>query len=284
MDCGVERSSEKVWICLLSVFVAGSLLFCPAAEATIYDDFSSLGIDTGKWTISDPLNLFSQPGDGQLYFSSDNTAGVSPAPSGSLRSTTTFAPGFFSMDFNHFFSSNISPGGQGLGSFAALGLGTKNKYVRMLRGRVVSEEWGYFEANYFDGTLLHVWYVFTDVTSGQLGLQYDGSTVKFFYNNGLDGWQRLDTTGPDTNGNIVAVTPGWSSPQPLFISGTPGGSGVTRFQIDKVEYKPAPTIPTMTEGGMSFMVVLLGVSAICLIRRRRNILTVSVDSNGGQDK
>jgi hypothetical protein len=284
MECGFERSSKKVLICLLSVFVAVSFLFGTAAEAYIYDDFSSLGIDTGKWTIADPLHLFSQPGDGQLYFSSDNTAGVSPAPSGSLRSTTSFTTGFFSMDFNHFFSSNISPGGQGLGSFAALGLGTKTKYVRMLRGRVVSEEWGYFEANYFDGTLLHVWYVFTDVTSGRLGLYYDGSTVRFFYNNGSDGWQRLDTTGPDTKGNIVAVTPGWSSPQPLFISGTPGGSGVTNFQIDKVEYEPAPTLPTMTEGGMSVMLVLLGVSAIYLIIRRRDILTASVNSNAGQDK
>ena len=255
---------------MLSVFVAVSLSFCAAAEANIYDDFSSAGIDNGKWTISDPLHLFSQPGDGQLYFISDNTAEVSPAPGGSLVSTASFRPGFFSMDFNQFVSSNVSPGGLGLGSFAALGLGTKStQYVRMLRGRVVSGQWGYFEANYFDGALLHVWYVFADATSGRLGLHYDGSGVRFYYDNGVDGWQRLDTSGPDTQGHIVAVTPGWSSPPPLFVSGTPGGSGVTSFAVDKVEYTPAPSVPTMTEGWVLVLMALLGATGIVFIRRRR---------------
>lgn len=245
MNCGFGRSSEKVLICLLSVFVAVSLLFCTRAEAYIYDDFSSLGIDISKWKISDPGGLFSQPGDSQLYFYSDNSAGVKPPPGGSLTSTTSFTAGFFSMDFNNFFSSNTSPGGAGLGSFAALGLGTKTDYVRMLRGRVVSEQYGYFEANYYDGTDLHVWYVFADVTSGQLGLCYDGLTVGFFYNDGLNGWKKLDTTGEDTMHRIVTVTPGWSSPPPLFISGTPGASGVTSFAVDKVEYTPVPEPTTM---------------------------------------
>jgi hypothetical protein len=269
MDQGSGGSSQKVLTCAVSLIVVLSLLFCAAvAEAYIYDDFNSVGIDTTKWTISDPLQLFSQPGDGQLYFSSDNNAGVSPAPGGTLTSTTSFGPGFFSMDFNHFFSSNSSPAGQGLGSFAALGLGTKStKYVRMLRGRVISEAWDYFEANYFDGALLHVWYVFADVASGRLGLQYDGSTVSFFYDDGVNGWQRLDTSGPDTQGHIVAVTPGWSSPPPLFVGGTPGGSGATAFQADKVEYTLASSIPTMTEAGMLVMTVLLGAGAICLMKR-----------------
>jgi hypothetical protein len=245
MDCGFKRSSEKVLICLLLTFIAVSLLFCTAAEAYIYDDFSNAGIDISKWMISDPGSLFSQPGDGQLYFYSDNSLGVKPPPGGALISTTSFTTGFFSMDFNNFYSSNISPGGQGLGSFAALGLGTKTDYVRMLRGRVVSEDWGYFEANYFDGTDLHVWYVYTDVTSGQLGLHYDGSVVSFFYNNGLDGWQKLDTTVPDTKGKTVTVTPGWVLPPPLFISGTPGASGVTSFAVDNVEYTAVPEPATM---------------------------------------
>jgi hypothetical protein len=272
MDCGFERLSKKGLLGLLPVFVAVALSFCNAAEAYIYDEFSSPGIDTGKWTIYDPLALFMQPGDGQLYFNSDNTAQVSPAPSGTLVSTASFKPGFFSMDFNQFVSSNVSPGGQGLGSFAALGLGTKStQYVRMLRGRVVSEQWGYFEANYFDGVLLHVWYVFADVTSGRLGLHYDGSTVKFYYNDGVTGWQRLDTSGPDTKGNIVAVTPRWSSPPPLFVSGTPGGSGVTSFAVDKVEYTPASSVPTMAEGGILVMMVLLGATGIYFIFERRTL-------------
>jgi hypothetical protein len=243
MDSWPERSVTRILICLLSGLATVFLLFNANAEAELYDDFSGSGINAAKWTISDPHNLFSQPGDGQLYFYSDNTAGVNPAPSGSLSSTRTFTPGFISMDFNQFASSNVSSGGAGLGSFAALGLGTKTtRYARILRGRVVSAAWGYFEANYFDGETLHVWYVYADAVSGRLGLDYDGLAVSFFYDDGVHGWQKLDTSGPDTHGNILAVTPGWSSPPPLFVAGTPGGSGVTSFAADKVDYTVYPEI------------------------------------------
>jgi hypothetical protein len=237
------HSLGRILICLLSGLASVLLLFNADAKAELYDDFSDSGINTGKWTVSDPYNLFSQPGDGQLYFYSDNTAGENPAPGGALSSTSTFKPGFFSLDFNHFASSNVSPGGASLGSFAALGLGTKTtRYARILRGRVVSAAWGYFEANYYDGTALHVWYVYSDAVSGRLGLDYDGLTVSFFYDDGVHGWQKIDTSGPDTHGNILTVTPGWSSPPPLFVSGTPGGTGITSFEVDKVEYTVYPDI------------------------------------------
>jgi len=245
MNCYFGRSSEKVFICLFPVFAALSLLLGATAKADIYDDFSGKGIDTGKWAISDPKDLFSQPGDGHLHFYSDNSSGLTPAPGGSLISTRSFTTGFFSLNFSKFSSTNRSPSNQGLGSFAAIGLGTRTKYVRMLRGRVVSERWGYFEANYYDGTSLHVWYIFTDVTSGQLGLVYDGSTVDFFYNNGMDGWKKLEITGPDTKGRIVKVTPGWSSPPPLFISGTPGASGLTKFSAESVQFEPVLKAPIL---------------------------------------
>ncbi len=242
MSNGLPRFSQKALVSVLSIAAALSFLFCSTSGATIYDNFNSNGIDTSKWNVTDPGHLFSQPGDGQLYFSS--TGAASP-PGASLTSTESFAPGFFSLDFNSFFSSNNSPGGQGLGSFAALGLGTKStKYARMLRGRVVSDEYAYFEANYYDGTVLHVWWVHTDSASGQLGLSYDGSVVKFFYNDG-SGWNELDTTGEDTQHQIVTVTPGWSSAPPMFISGTPGSTGMTSFAVDKVEYMPVPEPSTM---------------------------------------
>ncbi len=248
MNSGLSRFSQRTLISILSISAALSLLFCSTSEAIIYDNFNSNGIDSSKWNVIDPSNLFSQPGDGQLYFSS--TGSVSP-PGASLTSTAFFAPGFFSLDFNSFFSSNSSPGGQGLGSFAALGLGTKNtKYARMLRGRVVSDEYAYFEANYYDGAVLHVWWVHTDATSGQLGLSYDGSLVRFFYNDG-GGWNELATTGEDTNHQIVTVAPGWSSAPPMFISGTPGSTGVTRFAVDKVAYTvPEPSTMLLLSSGL----------------------------------
>jgi PEP-CTERM motif len=257
MDHRLGHSSERLLISMLSIAATLSLLFCTTAGADIYDNFDDVGINSAKWNVSDPGSLFSQPGNGQLYFYSDNSNGLNPPPAASLRSTTCFTPGFFSMDFNNFFSSNTSPGGQGLGSFAALGLGTKDTtYVRMLRGRVISDQWGYFEANYFDGADLHVWYVYADAVSGQLGLSYDGSVVDFFYNDGLHGWQELDTSGPDTKGRILTVIPGWISPPPLFIGGTPGASGVTQFAVDKVEYTAVPEPTT---------VLLLGSGLIGLV-------------------
>jgi hypothetical protein len=258
--------SVNLFALLVSLFAIATVPWLGATVyAAIYDEFETTGIDASKWTTSDPSRLFSQPGDGNLYFYSDNTSGVTPLPRAGLTSTISFGPGFFTMDFNGFSSTNISPANQGLGSFAAIGLGTKDTtYVRMLRGRVVSDDWGYFEANYFDGTDLHVWYVTTHATSGQLGLSYDGPLISFLYNNGSDGWQTLDTSGPDTNGHTATVAPSWSSAPPFFISGTPGGSGTTSFAVQRVEFSAIPEPSTW---------ILLGSGLVALAGLARKKLT-----------
>jgi len=233
MGCGFVCSPSKVLICLLSTFVAVSLLFCSPAGADVYDDFSNENIDTTKWTIHSTSGgiqgLFTQS-KGRLHFFCNRDAGES------LGSTTPFTAGFFRIEFYDFHSTNNAPSGRGMGSFVALGLGRRDNYVRMLRGRV--SETGYFEANYFTNNKLQLWYDPTAVAFGQLGLYYDGSTVSFFYNIGLDpdkGWQRV---GP-------RVTPGWTSSPPLFISGHPGASGRTKFAVDNVEYLPMPLPPSL---------------------------------------
>jgi len=229
MGRGVVCLGGKVPIWFLSVCVGLSLLVCGIGGADVYDDFSRDGIDASKWTISGTSALFSQS-DGRLHFLSKGDAGVS------LVSTTSFAAGFFRMEFYDFYSSNDAQSGRGKGSFAALGLGPRDNYVRMLRGRVSTG--GYFEANYFANNRLQLWYDSTAVGFGQLGLYYDGSKVSFFYNNGLDsekGWQRV---GP-------RVTPGWNSSPQLFISGYPGASGRTTFAVDNVEYMPVRLPPSL---------------------------------------
>ena len=219
---------EKVSICLLSIFVVLSLFFCDGARAEVYDDFDSGSIDPAKWVIRNmpggASGLFRQAG-GRLLFSCDRDAGES------LVSTRSFTAGFFRIAFRDFHSTNNSPPAQGKGSFAAIGLGPRGNYVRILRGRVSTG--GYFEANYFASGRLDLWYVPTEVSVGQLGLGYDGSTVRFFYNKGLDrgkGWKRV---GPE-------VTPGWNSPPTLFISGYPGASGHTSFALENLEYRSLP--------------------------------------------
>jgi len=227
-----ERVILKERVQILSVFAALCFLICRAAWAEIYDDFSGKEIDVARWTIrSSPggtpggsPGLFSQS-KGRLHFSCNKDAGES------LVSTRSFTAGFFRIEFHDFYSSNDAPSGRGMGSFAALGLGPRDTYVRTLRGRVSTG--GYFEANYFSNKRLQLWYDPTEVTVGQLGLYYDGTAVSFFYNQGLDpekGWQRV---GPK-------VTPGWASPPTLFISGYPGPSGRTSFAVDNVEIVPLP--------------------------------------------
>jgi hypothetical protein len=137
------------------------------------------------------------------------------------------------MEFYEFYSTNDAPPGRG---YVALGLGPRDNYVRMLRGRVNTG--GYFEANHFANNRLQLWYEPTTVASGQLALYYDGSTVSFFYNIGLNldrGWQRV---GP-------RVTLGWNSSPTLFISRYPGASGRTTFTVDNVEYLAEPFPPSL---------------------------------------
>lgn len=218
---------------MLSVFVAVSVLFCNTTRAEVYDDFSSENIDATKWMIrSTPggaPGLFTQS-KGRLHFSCNRDAGEG------LVSTTSFAAGFFRIEFYEFYSTNDALPGRGMGSYLALGLGPRDNYVRMLRGRVSTG--GYLEANHFTNNSLQLWYEPTMVAFGQLALYYDGSTVSFFYNIGLNpdrGWQRV---GP-------RVAPGWNSSPTLFISGYPGASGRTSFAVDNVRYLPLPLPPSL---------------------------------------
>ncbi len=218
---------------LFFVFLFVSVLFCTVARADVYDDFSGESIDLSKWTIHRTagvtLYLFTQS-KGRLHFSCNRDVGES------IVSTRSFEPGFFRLEFSRFYSSNDAQPGRGLGSYLALGLGPRENYVRMLRGRVITG--GYFEANYFSGNSLQLWYENTAADSGQLALYYDGSKVSFFYNNGSNperGWQMV---GP-------RVTPSWNSPPTLFIKGYPGANGRTTFDVHKVEYLPLPLPPSL---------------------------------------
>ncbi len=222
-------SASAVYLRSLATFLRHALVtvalgVCGAVEAQTYDDFSAVGIDAAKWRRSGDAAHFTQS-NGRLDFPCKNGA------SESLVATRTFPAGFFRLEFHDFNSTNYSPAGQGLGSYVLIALEAGDEHVRMLRGNV--DPTGYFEANHIKNGKLILWYHRYDVDHGQLGLYFDGSRVRFFYNTGLDpakGWQRV---GP-------SVAPDWKSLPKLYIRGHSGGSGCTRFSVAKVEFTPAP--------------------------------------------
>jgi hypothetical protein len=248
MGCGLVRSSEKVLICLLSVFVVVSLLFYTTAKADIYDDFSGLGIDSRRWTTSNPPVLFSQPGDGKLHFGP--LTNTERTGNEKIVSNGPFGPGFFSMKFCDFTSTNHEAPGSRRGAFAALGLGRANNFVRILRDQ--NGVWnpvkgscdliGVFEVNYIENGKIQVHYVETNVTQGQLGLYYDGTKVTFYYNS-RDGWKRTGWKTEGQKGEWVGEwTPNWTSNPKLYIQGY-DLYGRTSFSVDNVEYTPVPNPP-----------------------------------------
>ena len=225
--------------------------------AYIYDDFSGNAIDTAKWTVSrgnltDP-DFFSQSGGGLNF---QVTAGKA-----SLVATQLSVPGFYSMQFSDFASTNFEEPASHRGAFVGLGLGTKDNYVRIIRCQNGHKDsatnaityYGVFEANYIQGRTssndgVQVYVHTTTVNSGQLGLYYDGSKVTFYYNSDPTadtGWKTIRTDSGD-NGTVLQWNPhqepNWSDPPSLFISGN-DISGTTGFKVDNVRYRPDPPQP-----------------------------------------
>jgi len=216
----------------------------PAAGA-VYDDFNQTGIDGGKWTVSyqgSPYpGLFAQPGsgtgDGRLHF--DPLVGVATTGTGKLISKVPFGPGFFSLEFYDFISTNLQPPGSHEGAFIGLGLTDGTNWVRIIRDQngVNGHPYGVFEVNYNIGASIQVHYVETAVTRGKLGLHYDGRKVTFHFDDG-NGWR---STGWRTSGQsgewIGEWTPGWSSKPKVYIQGY-DNSGSTSVRLDNLIYEP----------------------------------------------
>jgi hypothetical protein len=194
------------------------------APAAVYDDFKGDGIDPQKWGRQEGVDLFSQS-NGGLQFPCKERA------TDKLDSTARFAPGFFRLEFRDYASTNVSPAARGLGSYLAIGLAAGDERVRTIRGDV--GRGGIFEANYFRAQAYQLWYVDAGADAGQLGLYFDGSAVSFYFKAGVDpgnGWRKIGPT----------VWPAWPVLPRLYLAGSSGGSGCTRFSIVSVEHIPAP--------------------------------------------
>ena len=224
------------------------LFLTTSADAALYDDFTSPGVNTDKWTISG--DGFTQPGDGYLYYSGNTPVNEK------LTSTMVFPSGVFTMPFADYSSNNNAPAGEGLGSVVALGLGSRDSgaWVRIERGQVLGTSIGqYIEVNWCfrnsngEWSKIYVNYVQSNITSGFLQLRYDGTNATFFYRAlKTDPWTQMVITGQgglpvlDAKGQTqpLVITPGWTTPVPMFIQALPGGAiGTPYYTLSfKVDY------------------------------------------------
>lgn len=207
-----------------SVLAACLLASCGMAHAAVYDDFKGDQIDVQKWANQEGVDLFSQS-HGRLHFPCKEHA------SQRMQSTAPFTPGFFQLEFRDYSSTNVSTAARGLGSYLAIGLAAGEERVRMIRGDV--RRGGYFEANYFGTYGLQLWYVEENAEAGRLGLYFDGSSVSFHFKAGAastNAWRKIGPT----------VSPTWTTLPRLYIAGSSGGSGCTRFSVIAVEHIAAP--------------------------------------------
>ena len=224
------------------------LFLTTSADAALYDDFTSPGVNTDKWTISG--DGFTQPGDGYLHY--QGTTGQNAT----LPSTAVFPSGVFTMPFADYSSNNDALAGEGLGSVVALGLGSRDSgaWVRIERGQVLGTSIGqYIEVNWRfrisdnEWSEIYVNYVRSDITSGFLQLRYDGTHVTFFYRTlKTDPWTQMVITEQGGAPVLVndqtqplVITPGWTTPVPMFIQALPGGDDSTpsytlSFKVDYV--------------------------------------------------
>jgi hypothetical protein len=243
MRLGFIRLSGKILPYLPAFLLFSvSLFLAGPAEAFIIDDFSGPAIDTAKWkAVSDiPGQEYFSQHDGRLYFSA--TQGAEK-----LVSTSAYGPGFFRMEFYDFYSTNLELPGSHKGAFAALGLAVGDNFVRIIRCQngdpITKATYGVFEVNYMIGSEIQVHYVPTTATQGQLGMYYDGSVVRFYYNTGLDpysGWQNAGWITVGAGGPFAGEwIPGWTSDPKLFIRGY-DLTYSTSFSVDNVEYRPVP--------------------------------------------
>jgi hypothetical protein len=247
----IKLSAKNIMVLLVALFVL--LFFFGAANAALYDDFTGTGIDTTKWTVNG--NGFTQAGDGYLRY------GGTTSSNAKLTSTALYTSGTFTMPFADYLSNNNAPAGEGLGSVVALGLGSRDSeaWVRIERGQVLGTSIGqYIEVNWAfqsDWSNIYVNYVQSDIASGDLRLQYDGTNVAFFYRTlETDPWTQMVKTGAggqpvlDTNNQTqpLIITPHWGDAVPMFIQAIPGGDSSNNynlsFKVDNVSVSvPEPS-------------------------------------------
>jgi hypothetical protein len=188
-DHGMKKLANLSFYTAGLIFAVALSLLPTAAQAYVYDDFTNAGINPNLWVDVGPNSgLFSQPGDGYLYFNDSSGGQIDK-----LRSYNPVSGAFaVALQYSNFQVTN--PGGPWQGSSVSLRVGDGNTYVEMMGWENSSNEG--FQANYGAvGTWNVLNYVLTNSDSGWLKIFYNGilgpgGKVDFFYKTGA-GWTKL---------------------------------------------------------------------------------------------
>jgi hypothetical protein len=205
------------------------VLFSGSAQAYIYDDFTSSGIDSSRWVDTGPnYGLFSQPGDGYLYFN-DSSGGQVDI----LRSYNPVSGAFaLAMQYSNFQAISDTPAGSGQGSSVSLRL---DDGINSMSTMQYKNELGLgFQAVAFIGsTRISLNFVPTTLNSGWLGIDYNGITgpggeVDFWYDSGAG--RML----------LASFAPNFSQSPYFLIRGADTYGEALSFQVDQVQVCPTP--------------------------------------------
>jgi hypothetical protein len=212
-------------LCL--VLAAAPVLFSTAVQAFVYDDFTNTGIDANLWSDRSPdINLFSQPGDGYLYFQ-DQVGGQADR----LRSCSRQADPFFvAMRFCDFQAENDSQGQfQGSGPVLIIGDTINSVAIYEYIDRVATPQQGFRVKTTINGRIWGSHIIPSNAASAWLGIGYNGSTASFWFDDG-SGWQQFQIDPP--------VKPEFSDEPFFFIKGANEYGHSLSFRVDQVQVRP----------------------------------------------
>jgi hypothetical protein len=227
------------------------ILFSGPAQAYVYDDFTSVGINPSLWVDNGPdTGYFSQPGDSYLYYSD------SGFKNDRLKSYNPVSGAFsVSMQYSNFQTTNSwnPQPGQFLSSGVELMVAQGTNAVVVLEGQNAVKQFFTVISN-INGTKTTLGTIYVSgVNSGWLRLDYNGilgtgGEVTSWYDAGA-GWTELATYAPNF---------GLFSTAPIFqIAGydpSPDGTSLS-FQVNQVQLTPIPLPPS---------VLLLGTGLLSL--------------------
>jgi hypothetical protein len=232
----------------LLILSVALMLFAGPAQAYVYDDFTSNGINTNLWTNMGPdSNLFSQPGNGDtyLYFSS-----ITSQQKDILSSKNPVSGAFFvAMQYSSFQATNTAEPYHSSGVHLYLSYGTNIVDVDRLN---------YSNANFFQGFSTITGFsdpISSTVDHGWLGIGYNGipgleGQVTVWYDDAGAGWHKLATYAPNFNGD----------PYFSIMGKTQTSSTLLSFQVNQVQLTHTPVPPS---------VLLLGTGLLGLAGWRR---------------